>query len=68
MIADDHQLHAAIDRIAKFQRQVARLRQVETSPANYHASASGFLAEIARMQLQVRECLSVHPSEVVQWR
>jgi hypothetical protein len=65
MIPNDQELHAAIDRIAKFQRQVARLR-VETSPANYHASASGFLAEIARMQLQVREYLSVHPSEVVQ--
>jgi hypothetical protein len=66
MIANDHQLHAAIDRIAKFQRQVFRLRQVEADPVNYHASASGFLAEIARMQLQVREYLSVHPSEVVQ--
>jgi hypothetical protein len=66
MIDNDNELHAAIDRIAKFHRQVARLRQVETSPANYHASAAGFLAEIARMQLQVREYLSVHPSEVVQ--
>jgi hypothetical protein len=30
---------------------------------NYHLSASGFLAEIDRMQLEVRE-YSLHPREV----
>jgi hypothetical protein len=43
---------------------VAHLRQVETNPANYHLSASGFLAEIDRMQLEVREYLSLHPGEL----
>jgi hypothetical protein len=64
MIANDQQLNVTIDRIAKFQRQVAHLRRVETSPENYHGSVSGFLAEIDRMQLDVREYLSVHPAEL----
>jgi hypothetical protein len=37
---------------------------VEAQPANYHAAASGFLAEIDRMQLEVREYLSTHPTEL----
>lgn len=64
MIANDEQLNVTLDRIAKFQRQVSHLRKVETNPKNYHASVSGFLAEIDRMQLEVREYLSVHPTEV----
>jgi len=32
--------------------------------ANYHAASSGFLAEIDRMQLEVREYLSLHPAEL----
>jgi hypothetical protein len=35
------------------------LRKAETNSANYRLSASGFLAEIDRMQLEVREYLSV---------
>ncbi len=63
MIASDHELQVTLERIARFQAQVAHLRQVETNPANYHAAASGFLAEIDRMQLDVREYLSTHPAE-----
>jgi hypothetical protein len=37
---------------------------VETNPVNYRLSASGFLAEIDRMQLEVREYLSLHPAEL----
>jgi hypothetical protein len=51
MIANDHELHVTLGRIARFQEQVAHLRQVEAHPANYHAAASGFLAEIDRMHL-----------------
>lgn len=65
MIANDQELHVTLDRIANFQRQVSHLRNVETNPENYHASVSGFLAEIDRMQLDVREYLSVHPAELV---
>lgn len=49
---------------ARFQAQVARLRTVETNPTNYHAAASGYLAEIDRMQLEVREYLSLHPVDL----
>jgi hypothetical protein len=64
MIANDQELHVTLERIARFQAQVAHLRKTETSPANYHAAASGFLAEIDRMQLEVREYLSFHPAEL----
>lgn len=40
------------------------LRKVETNPTNYRLSASGFIAEIDRMQLEVREYLSIHPAEM----
>ena len=42
MIANDHQLHVTLERIAHFQAQVAHLRKVETNPANYHAAALVF--------------------------
>jgi hypothetical protein len=64
MITNDQELTATLDRIGYFQKQLAHLRKVETNPANYHASASGFLAEIDRMQLEVREYLRSHPSDL----
>lgn len=64
MIHNDIELQVTRERIAHFEDQVVHLRRVETNPANYHASASGFLAEIARMQLEVREYLSLHPTEI----
>ena len=64
MITNDQELDAALERIAKFLRQVTHLRNVETNPENYHGSISGFLAEIDRMQLEVREYLCMHPSEL----
>jgi len=65
MIANEEEFQVTIERIARFQKQLAYLRQVEKNPANYRASASGFLAEIDRMQLQVREYLSFHPAELL---
>ena len=64
MIHNDQELRITRERIARFEDQLAHLRQVETNPAHYHASASGFLAEIDRMQLDVREYLSLHPTEM----
>ena len=64
MIANDQELNVTLDRIAKFQAQVGHLRRVESRPENYHAAASGFLAEIDRMQLDVREYLCLHPTEL----
>jgi hypothetical protein len=64
MIANDRELQVTQDRIDRLQAQVIHLRRVETNPANYHASVSGFLTEIDRMQLEVREYLSLHPTEL----
>jgi hypothetical protein len=64
MIRTDHELKVTLDRVARFQEQVSALRTSETNPANYHAAASGFIAEIDRMQLEVREYLSLHPEEL----
>lgn len=63
MIKNDQELHAMLDRIRYFQEQVAHLRVVEVNPANFRLSVSGFLAEIDRMQLEVREYLSLHPAD-----
>ena len=64
MIANDQELQVTLERIARFQRQLAHLRKAEPNPSNYHAAASGFLSEIDRMQLDVREYLSLHPTEL----
>jgi hypothetical protein len=63
MIRNDEEMEATLERIRHFQAQLAHLRKVEANPTNYHLSASGFLAEIDRMQLEVREYLSLHPVE-----
>ena len=65
MITNDQQLQTTLERIAWFQNQVTYLRKTETNPVNYRASVAGFLAEIDRMQLEVREYLSVLPPERV---
>jgi hypothetical protein len=64
MIHNDQELEVTKERIRYFQQQVEKLRQVETNPQNYQLSAGGFLAEIDRMNLEVREYLSLHPSEL----
>jgi hypothetical protein len=64
MISNDRELEVTQERIRHFQAQVAHLRKVETNPVNYRLSASGFLAEIDRMQLEVREYLSLLPTEL----
>lgn len=63
MIANDLQFDTTLNRIRWFQEQVAHLRKTESNPTNYRAAVSGFLAEIDRMQLDVREYLSFLPSE-----
>ena len=62
MINDDQELEATLERIQHFQAQVRHLRKTETNPTNYRLSSSGFLAEIDRMQLEVREYLSAPPA------
>jgi hypothetical protein len=64
MIKNDRELETTLKRIAAMQQTLSNLRQAENNPANFHASASGFIAEIDRMQLAVREYLSTHPTEL----
>lgn len=64
MIKNDQELEATLERISYFQQQVERLRKVEINPKNYRLSAGGYLAEIDRMNLEVREYLWLHPTEV----
>ena len=64
MISNDQELQVTLERIAYFQRQVRHLRQVETNPANYRLSVKGYLAELDRMNLEVRDYLRLHPGEL----
>jgi hypothetical protein len=63
MITNDQELQTALERIAWFQKQVRQLRKTERNPLNYRAAVSGFLAEVDRMQLEVREYLSFLPAQ-----
>ena len=64
MIRNDQELQATLARIKYFQRQIATLRQVETNPVNYQLSVGGYLAELDRMNLEVRDYLWSHPGEM----
>jgi hypothetical protein len=64
MIRNEQELEATLERVRYFQAQVRHLRKMESNPTNYRLSSSGFLAEIDRMQLEVREYLSLLPSQV----
>jgi hypothetical protein len=62
MIQNDQELEATQERIAFFCRLVANMRKVE-SPENFRLMASGYLAEIEKMNAEVVEYLSRHASE-----
>lgn len=64
MIENDQELETTLERIRHFQAQLRHLRETETNPTNYRLSSSGFIAEIDRMQLEVREYLSLLPSQM----
>lgn len=64
MIKNEQEFQAMLDRIRYFQQQIAQLRKVETNLTNYRLSVSGYLAELDRMNLEVREYLWSLPSEV----
>ena len=65
MIKNDKEFQVTLQRIQEFQNQVMHLRQVETNPINYRLSASGYLAELDRMYLEVRDYLRLHPDEML---
>ena len=64
MIQNDQGLVATQQRISRFQQQLEKLDQMETNLANYRLSASGYLAEIDRMNLEIREHLRLHYEEL----
>jgi hypothetical protein len=66
MIQNNLELETTIDRIRYFQQQLEKLREVETNPRNYRLAGGGYLSEIDRMNLEIREYLSLHPSELQQ--
>ena len=59
MIQNNQKLEATLARIRHFQKQVEKLQEVETNPHNYKLSAGGFLAEIDRMDIEVRAYLAI---------
>jgi len=63
MIHNEKEYKTTQERIGQFQKQVEHLRKVETNPENYRLSVSGFLAELDRMNLDVREYLWSHPGQ-----
>ena len=63
MIHYEKEYKTTLERISQFQKQVEHLRKVETNPENYHLSVLGFLAELDRMNLEVREYLWSHPGQ-----
>jgi len=64
MIENDTQLQVTVDRLKRLREQISHLRRTESNASNYHASVSGFIAEMDRMQLEIREFLTVHPNEL----
>jgi hypothetical protein len=66
MIKNDKELQVTLDRLEHFRRQVAALRKKETNPENYRLAVSGFLSEIDRMNLEVREYLTLLPDDLKQ--
>ncbi|NUM77756.1 hypothetical protein HUU40_25620 [candidate division KSB1 bacterium] len=64
MIQNDQEMEATHERIAYFQRLLAQLR-VTAKPEEFAAVASGYRAEIQRMQKEVLDYLMRHASESV---
>ncbi len=63
MIQNEIELQVTRERINHFWKMVDAIRKTERNAENYRASAGGFLAEIDKMNREVREYLSIHPSE-----
>ena len=66
MIRNDQELETTLERIQCLRQQVKKLQEVEANPKNYRLSAGGYLAEIDRMNLEVREYFTLHPDEINQ--
>jgi hypothetical protein len=65
MIANDTELSAAQERMAYFQSLLAQFR-ISATPEEFPALASGYRAEIERMQKEVLEYLTRPASSSIQ--
>ncbi len=65
MIANDTELSVTQERIAYFQGLLAQFR-ITATPEEFPAMASGYRAEIERMQKDVLEYLTRHASSSIQ--
>jgi hypothetical protein len=63
MINNEQEYTSTLERIVRLQKQVVHLREVESNPENYRLSVGGFLAELDRMNLEIREYLWSHPNQ-----
>jgi hypothetical protein len=62
MIRDDRELEVTQQRIVHFQRLLAQLR-ITATPEEFPAVATGYRAELVRMQEEVLAYLTRHASE-----
>ena len=63
MINNDRELEVMQVRIRQLEQQVAQIRKTATDNENYRLSAAGFLAEIDRMNLEIRDYLWSDPAK-----
>jgi len=63
MIQNDTELQAAQERILLFERVLAEARRTY-SPSNYQAMAEGYLMEIDKLRVEIREYLSGLPEHI----
>jgi hypothetical protein len=61
MIQNHNELQVMLERIRRIHDQLSTLRRVETNATNYRLSSSGLIAQLDRMQLEVREYLASPP-------
>lgn len=64
MIQNDVELSATQERIAFFEKSIARMR-VTSSPTEFPHMAGAWLAEVDKMHREVMEYLSRHDSESI---
>jgi hypothetical protein len=62
-LKNEQEYRTTLQRTERFQKQIEQLRKTETNAQNYRLSAGGYLAELDRMQLEVRGYLWAHPAE-----
>jgi hypothetical protein len=62
MIENDHELEVTQERIFHLERQEAQMRRTESNTKKYLMAAGGLLAEVDRMNLEIRDYLRSHPA------